>query len=904
MAEILPLQQSERSSRLRARVETARGAMREALQAGAGRGACAALSDVYDGILSELWAEFESRGGDAATAELALVATGGWGRRELCPFSDIDFILLSPPGREDVARELADALLYPLWDARIQVGHAVRIPKEAARLARDDLATGTALLDVRYLVGARERLVELERGTRRAVAPGGNPNDFIEKLAEEKRRRHDRFGDSLYLLEPNLKQGIGALRDLATAVWAAKARWNVRQLPELVTQGQLSSRQVALLEDGLDFLLRLRSLLQLLANRPTDQLTFEIQETLAPGLYPEASLPPGDIRPAVAPAVEALMRHYYLHARSVQEVTDRLLESARVPARKRPRIRRIDHTFLTFNGQLAVRDPRQLREQPAEMLRIFRVALELDVPIYGHTKELIAENVAAAGSELTGESTAAQIFLEMLTDPRDRRQPSLLEEAHQLGLLNVVMPEWAPCTCRVQHDLYHVYTVDQHQLYTVAMLKRLARGELADAYPTATAAIAALPPSPSLYLGALLHDVGKPLGKGHAEKGAQLTSAIGHRLGMSTEAVEMATFLVRQHLTMSHVSQRRDLSDPAVIARFAERVGSEQHLVQLYLVTLCDTAMTAPGNLNAWKNELLRELFVRTRDALRGGVSADESRSSEQARRARSRVVALLSAESSAHEQVVTPEQAHQELEAIDGRFFAALTPRQLARLVRLAWQHRASSSAAELAVSCYPLKGHSEIAVVADDVRGLLSAIAGVLAANRIDVLGAVLGPRKGDEQTGQALDLFFVRDLAGNAIATDDARWQRVRQDLHQAIAGGAAGVERLIAKRRPRSIIGERITPAVPTEINVLNEASDEATVLEIFTRDRPGVLYAITRVLSDNGFDIALAKLSSEGEKVTDAFYITTGEGRHKVTDAARLAALVRELEVALAETAAT
>jgi [protein-PII] uridylyltransferase len=345
---------------------------------GQGAAACRALAELYD---RELAARFIAAAGDA---ELALVATGGWARRELAPYSDIDFIVLHDRD-EALAKQVCDRLLYPLWDEKLAIGHSIREPRAVARLARDDLATATALLDARHIAGDRRLTADLVRATLGALAPGGNPNELITALATEKQARHARFGASLYLLEPNLKQGIGALRDLSTALWCAQIRWHPPRpaqppggpdadgaevlIANLVTLGHLTSRQAQVLLGARDFMLRTRALVQLTARRRFDQLTFEIQETIAPGLYPDARSHDGDVRSAVAPAVEALMRDYYLHARGVVQVADRLLESARVPARRRPRIGQLDSSFITFNREVAIRDPRLFVERPSEMVR-------------------------------------------------------------------------------------------------------------------------------------------------------------------------------------------------------------------------------------------------------------------------------------------------------------------------------------------------------------------------------------------------------------------------------------------------------------------------------------------------------------------------------------------------------
>ncbi|HUJ58227.1 MAG TPA: ACT domain-containing protein [Kofleriaceae bacterium] len=891
---------------LRAALDATFAALPDRLRVpGGGAAACAAIADVYDRAIAERFAAASA----GIAAPLALVATGGWARRELAPYSDIDFVVLHDRD-EPAARQLADRLLYPLWDEKLAVGHAIREARAAARLARGDLATATALLDARHIAGDPRLTAELVQATLGALAPGGNPNDFIAMLAAENKARHERFGAALYVLEPNLKQGIGALRDLATALWAARVRWRPPrpgapyELPDalianLVAMGHLTPRQRDVLLGARDFQLRLRTLVQLAAKRRFDQLTFEIQEAIAPALYPDArsqdrSRSPAEAgtaeatagtgaRPSVAPAVEALMRDFFLHARAVVQVAERLLESARVPARKRPRIAPVDAAFITFNGELAIKDPRLFAERPSEMVRLFRVAVAEQLPVYGHTRELAAETIARDPAPLRRDPLAARLLRDALLDLRDAAQPSALELMHQVGILSAVMPEWAPCTARVQHDLYHVYTVDQHQLYAVAMQKRIARGELAAEHPLATELWREIARPAPLLLATLLHDVGKPLGKGHAEKGAVIAGAVARRFGMTEADAALAELLVRQHLTMSHLSQRRDLSDPEVIARFAEKIESDEQLVQLYLLTLCDTAMTAPDNLSAWKDDLLRDLMVRTRAYFRGAPPGEDPGD----RDARARIVALVGADAPE-----LAELARRAVDGIDPRLLGQLTPRQAARHVRLLHASAAKQPPLGLEVHCYPMKGHSELAIVAPDQPGVLAALAGALTANRIDVLGAVLG-HVDLEGRRLALDVFYVRDLKGAAIADDDPRWSKLAADLRALLvpAPDPAAVAQLIARRRPKSGLPERVTPGVVTEIR-LHDDSTRATIIEVFTRDRVGVLYAITHTLAELGLDISLAKVSTEGERVADVFYVG------KLTDPELRARVVARLEAAL------
>lgn len=885
---------------LRARLDATLAALPAQLrEPGQGSASCRAIALVYD---RELAVRFASAAGGA---RLALVATGGWARRELAPYSDIDFIVLHDHD-EALARQVCDRLLYPLWDEKLAIGHSVREPRAAARLARDDLATATALLDARHIAGDRTLTRALVRATLGALAPGGNPNDLIAALAAEKQARHARFGATLYLLEPNLKQGIGALRDLSTALWCAQIRWHPRRPNEpasdpedadalvgsLVTMGHLTRRQAQVLLGARDFELRIRALVQLAARRRFDQLTFEIQEAIAPALYRDARPHDGEVRSAVAPAVEALMRDYYLHARGVVQVADRLLESARVPARRRPRIAQLDASFITFNGEIAIRDPRLLIERPSEMVRLFRVAVAERLPVYGHTRELAAETIARDPGPLARDPLAARLLLEALADLRDDAQPSALETMNQLGILSALMPDWAPCVGRVQHDLYHVYTVDQHQLYTLAMQKRFARGELAAEHPTASELWREVRRPAPLLLATLLHDVGKPMGKGHAEKGAVVAGGVARRLGMSESDADVTEFLVRQHLTMSHLSQRRDLSDPDVIKRFADRIGNDERLVQLYLLTLCDTAMTAPDNLSAWKADLLRDLMLRTRAYFKGATverapASDVNIVPPAPDDVRSKIV-----------QLVGDPAAIEVVDGIDPRLFTQLTPRQAARHVKLIGVARAKTPHVAFEVHCFPLKGHSELAIVTPDAPGVLATIAGALTANRVDVLGAVLGHV--DLPDGRLVtDVFYVRDLKGAAIPDDDGRWRKLGGDLHNLLGGAPdpSKVAALIAQRRPHSRMPKRVTPGVITEIRI-HDDSTHATIVEVFTRDRVGVLYAITQTLADLGLDILLAKVSTEGEKVADVFYVTRGGQR--ITDDRDRATLLARLRSAVEE----
>jgi [protein-PII] uridylyltransferase len=820
---------------------------------------------------------------------VALVAVGGYGRAELCPYSDLDlwFLIGERPSKDPRAQALAEATLYPLWDLRLEVGHAVRTVEEALEQARGDLTACTALLDLRFLDGDRALYERLEREVPRLF--DRDPNDLPRRLAREKDDRHARFGDTVYLLEPNVKNGEGGYRDLLVGLWAAKARWRTRDFPDLMTLGQASQRQVQALVEARRFFLQLRHAAHLHARRKADRLTFEMQEAIAPALMGEVdertvAVAGGEVRPAVAPAVEALMQRYFLHAKAVKRETARLLERCLVEPARRPTLRAVDASFTLFNGKLSAQDPAVFRRRPSEMVRIFNVALETGAELYGHTKDLIADTVAA-GAPLAEDADAGRELCKLLCDDRDARTPSLLEQAHDLGLLSAVMPEFAPCTARVQHDLYHVFTVDQHQLYAVARLKALARGELATELPMATLAMREVTRRAPLYLGTLLHDVGKPLGKGHSETGARLAVAVAHRLGLAPADVSQAEFLVRKHLVMSHLSQRRDLNDAAMIANFAAEMIDAESLRELYLLTVADMSMVAPGNLTEWKEQLLGELYARTLthfgQRARATVALDDAGDEgELVARRRERVAELLGE---------PPAALADWFASLPGRYVAATSPRQIAAHVQLTRRRRGPVA---VEVVHRARQEMSELSVCADDAPGLLSKIAGVLVANRIDVLGAQITSRRLDGNRSEALDVFTARDRYRRAI-TDGARWRRVEEDLSRVLAG-AVSVEALIEERRERSSLPERVTPAVRTEVEVDNDVSAEFSVIDVFTQDRLGVLYAITGTLAELALDIQLSKVATEADRVADVFYVREAGGGKLSPER------VEEVQLALAE----
>jgi [protein-PII] uridylyltransferase len=828
---------------------------------------------------------------DAASG-IAVLATGGFGRREFAPHSDLDLVFLCPEAPDGRIEELAGAILHPLWDAKIDAGHAVRSVAEALELPATDLTAATALLDARFLAGDRalgDRFLALY-GARVA---GATPDGLVARLRAEQRARHSRFGDTIFLLEPDLKNGPGGLRDLCAGRWAALARFGTGSPRALEAMGEMSARQAAAFEAAREWLLKVRVAVHLAAGRRQDQLRFDLQEEIAPILYGDARLPPGDIRPAVAPAVEALMHHFQRHAKAISRETERLMQRssadpshvARVLPVKLPGTSEPDPSFELRDGLLEVKDPAVFAHKPSELIRIFSVALETDATLGLRTLDLIADRATHHGQALRDDPQSGPLFLALLIDKRDWATPSRLEQMQDLGLLGALMPEWEPVTGRVQHDVYHVYTVDQHSLYAVAMMKALARGEHVDQHPDLSQEIQDVDRPVALYLATLLHDIGKPLGRNHSARGAVVAPVIAARLGLDPADCKRIEFMVREHLVMGHTSQRRDLEDPALIAHFARLCGDQEGLRELFLLTFVDIVSTAPGNLTSWKDELLCDLFRRTMTHMRRGPDLLQAERVKLLRRRQKQAAEHLGEAPDAPAMKAL-------FDSLPQRYFMENSVGRIANHVRLM---RGRKGPCEMQVTHQLRRGYSELVVIADDQPGLLAKITGVLFANRIDILDAAIYSREpnGPEDKGEALDIFRVRRAPDGAV-TDEGRLAAIRRDL-EAVLEGRITAEKLVASRPVGPSFLDRPKPEVPpTEVKMDNEISRDFTVIDIFTEDRPGVLYNIARTLHEQGLDIHRSKVGVEADRVADIFYVRDKATNQKILDPRRL----EEISVAL------
>jgi len=787
-----------------------------------------------------------------------LVGVGGTGRSEMSPGSDWDLLLLHT-GRGEVA-SFARAFSTALWDARVHLGWSVRTLAEATSAAREDSGFRTALLDARRIAGdgrlwgRAERSLLAEQRTRDVDA-------FVQAKTDELRGRREKFGDTVFLLEPNVKQGQGGLRDLEAALWVAQVRFHARTLGQVLERGILPRHDVAEARAARDFLMRVRHAAHLAAGRKEDRLTFELQASLSQELGYRTG-PQGA-------AVERFMRHVYLAAGTLRRVADAVLaraEEERAPRRIFRSERRVGH-FKVFRGRLTVDDGTLFQRAPAEVLRLFQHAGDLGVPIYSWARERITEAlpslVAARGTPEVVEALKT-LFL----SPAGRG--AVLDEMHALGVLGALVPEFGRITAHHQNDLYHVYTVDVHTLRALRRLYALRAGDLVDVEPELSRMMADLEDPLSLYLGMLLHDAGKGLGGDHSVRGRELMATLGERLALTPRQRGVAEFLVLHHLTMSQTAQRRDLSDPELIRWFAELCGDSEKLGALYLLTWADMSSVAPGMWNAWRAGLVHELYRKAEAVLSGNEGTER---------------AAREAFAGAWTRALGPEEASRLLASLPDRYFDATPPADALRHAVLLRRARRFPIAAVLRRT---LEGHGEVHVAASDAPGLLATWSGVLAAHGLDILSA----RIVSTADGYALDVFEVRGRAGRPV--ERTRWRRARADL-VAAARGKLDVAALLERRRGGNIL-HRALPPVATRVSVDNRASQRFTVVDVRGEDRLGLLHDLATALAGARLEIAVAKVATEANRAIDSFYVT--RGGEKLTDPAEVESVRAKLAAAV------
>lgn len=819
----------------------------------------------------------------AAWDAVELAGVGSYGRGAVALKSDLDIRVLT----KDVAKAaaLADALLYPLWDMGVAVGHQVVTVEDLVESARADLPAATSLLDWRHVAGEEGLARALRKRAAEGIFAHSELPRFLARLEDEVAQRHERFGGSVYLLEPDVKNGAGGLRDLDVARWAAKARFGVGEPEELVRIGALVPREAAEILAASEVLFRVRNLLHAHAGRRSDRLTFDEQESLA------TLLGYGEEREAV----EHMMSAYYRAARTISRSLDMILSrAAPMLTKRKPRDEDLGSGVRLFDGSATMSDPELLRSDPAIALRLVAAALDRGVPLLPYARDAIVRASAdpAWGVELRAQPEAGPRLAELVSTCRETalRSGSVVRELHDTGLLLAMIPEFSPVVGRVHHDTYHVYTVDVHSVAAVDRLASLARGDLAAEFPLACRLAAEIVRPRMLFFATLLHDVGKAIGgTDHSQRGAEMASAILTRIGLSREDVDEACHLIRKHLVMYHVATRRDLDDPATVRDFARDVHGREGLRDLYLLTVADLSTTSPTSMTSWKARMLDELYLAT-DAVLGGAAADDTRKM-RALGDVERAVEALPAESE-EERGERRRSLAEFIGSMPERYLLANTPASIVAHAELSRTHGGRPASVALVPSRHPEA--AEICVIAPDRPGLLAAITAAIAASRLEVHAAQIHTRAVAGAEVEAVDLFWVRDRAEGASGVARSL-PKLERDLTAILAGEASPID--LARRRGQAQRAERSSPKVKIQVSVDDRASPRHTVIEVVARDRPGLLFSISEALHGLRLSISVAKINTEGSRVADVFYVSEADGS-KVAPGKRSAAVQATLLAAL------
>jgi [protein-PII] uridylyltransferase len=832
---------------LRRRADQARAQVVRRFAAGEpARDLVPALAAGIDAVLVDAW-RLHGVGEHAA-----LVAVGGYGRGELHPASDIDVLVLTDEQPSRAVLDAAQAFIACLWDLRLDVGHSVRSPGQCVSLARSDVTVATSLMESRLLAGSQALHEQMcAHATGQAV---WSSRDFLEAKLSEQRERHHRFDDTAYKVEPNVKESPGGLRDLQVISWVAKHHFGVGSLCDLVPLGFLEADEYEALQAGRDFLWQVRFALHVDAERREDRLLFDNQRALAARF--------GYADDNANLAVEQFMRRYYRTVMELSRLNEMLLEllqEAILVAPEDAEPVTINRRFRSVSGFLEARHPAVFRRQPWALLELFLV-LQQNPSLKGvraSTIRLVRNHCYLIDDKLRQDIRARSLFLEILRQPRGVTHE--LERMHRYGVLGAYLPVFDHVAGRMQFDLFHAYTVDEHSLRVVGNLRAFAIPERAGEHPLCAAIFERLPKPELLYIAGLFHDIAKGRGGDHSALGAAdvLEFCVDHGLGQYD--ARLCAWLVRHHLLMSTTSQRKDISDPAVVHEFALEVADQIHLDYLYLLTVGDIRGTNPKLWNDWRASLLRDLYVTTSRALRLGLENPLERAQlihETQQQART-VLRLLAPD--------LPARAESLWATLGDDYFLRSSPDEVA------WHSRGIVAAGDADL---PLvltragRGGTEVFVYARDQEFLFAATCTVL-----DRLGlSIVDSRIITAENGMTLDSYVVMDLEGEPVL-HPARLHEIEHTLHEGLQhpARARGQSRRLMRRQLKAF-------RIPTEARFRDDPANARTVLEVVTADRPGLLARIGWALADHCVRLQNAKISTFGERAEDVFFVTDADGK--------------------------
>jgi [protein-PII] uridylyltransferase len=830
-----------------------------------GRRAAASYAFLADQLIRLAFDSAASRRPHAAR-QMALVGLGGTGRGEMAPFSDIDLLFLVAEAEDAAAKQLVEATLYLLWDLGWKVGHAVRTSDELIGLARDDTTIRTAFLEARWIWGEESLFDDCAARFRKEIVAGTGAEFVAAKLAERD-ARHVRMGDSRYVVEPNVKDGKGALRDLQILTWIGKYLYGVGHASELVAAGLLTAKEYRRFERAERFFWAVRCHLHLAAGRAEERLSFDYQPLIAEALrYAE--------RPGKS-AVERFMQFYFLQAKAVGDLTGLFLAQLDEQMGRKgrrfalPTFRRRPaklNGFCLERGRLSIPGEAFLAERPARLIELFAIAAREGLEIHPKAMRAAARDARLA-DQVRNDPDANAFFLEVLTN---RKRPDLvLRWMNEAGVFGRFVPDFGRVVAQMQFDMYHHYTVDEHSIRAIGLLASIERGELARDHPLSTALFRQIGSRRTLYVAVLLHDIAKGRGGDHSLLGEQVALELCPRFGLDAAETETVAWLVRHHLLMSATAFKRDLADPKTIEDFVAKVQSPERLRLLLILTVVDIRAVGPGTWNDWKRQLLRGLFDAAEERLRLGHK-QRGRAEEVAERQQALGKALGWKASAARAHVRRLPDSYWLAESAAWQLANA---RQVAAAEAHIGEARPNVVAADESET-----GATRISVFAPDRPGLFYRICAGLSAAGASIVDA----RIHTTRDGMALDNLLVQDSQRRPYGD-----RRLRNRLVKAIEA-ALESEVPPPPPTPGPLPRRRAAFKVAPSVVIANQAATRTTVVEVNARDREGLLARLALAIHSQGLQVRSAHIATYGERAVDVFYLTRGDGRKlDAGDAGRL-----------------
>ncbi|MEM9085595.1 MAG: [protein-PII] uridylyltransferase [Pseudomonadota bacterium] len=788
-----------------------------------------------------------------AAERLALLAVGGYGRSEMAPHSDIDIAFITPTRRAPWCEQVIESMLYLLWDLGLKVGHSSRTVSDTIKMAKEDLTIRTALLEARMVWGDQSIYEETRTRFWRDVVRG-TERDFLDQKLAERNERHKRMGDSRYVVEPNVKEGKGGLRDLQALYWIGKYIYRAETASELVSVGLLTRSEYRSFRRAESFLLAVRCHMHEIAERAEDRLTFDLQRQVAERMNFAD-------RPGKS-AVERFMQFYFLQAKRVGNLTavflDALEEEFRksrresVFFRKKASESREMSGFLISDG--TIRAPRDdwFERDPVRLIELFQIAEAEGVEVHPQTMRLADQNAKLIDGKVRKDARANALFLDLLCGQRDPE--SALRWMNEAGVFGRFVPDFGRVNAQMQFDMYHHYTVDEHTIRAIGLTSQIEQGLLKEDHPRATRQIHDLSSRRALFVAVLLHDIAKGRGGDHSVLGAGVAKRLCPRFGLDESETELVAWLVLEHLLMSRTAQKRDLTDPKTIDDFVAKVQTIDRLRFLAILTAVDIRAVGPGVWNSWKGQLLGELYDAAQERLRLG---HKRRGRKERVEARQKAVRdLLGAQGALVESVGS---------MLGDAYWIAESEDIIARNLQQYEESQAADDRLSIRCDVDEDRGATVVSVIAQDHPGLFYRIAG-----GIHLAGAhIIDARIHTASNGTAFDNFLVQDRHRQPFG-ENAQIERLKKGVRDALMANVELVQKLAARplRHTRSK-AFKIAPSVAFD----NNASNRFTVIEVSARDRPALLNRLAYALFKANLIVHSAHVTAYGESAADTFYVT-------------------------------